>query len=650
MALGVTDYIMRLTRAYLLVLAVIGLISISCYSFIQNKRQQASELASVINIAGRQRMLSQKIVKAAHYVAEERVLVVAARTELRDALLSWSSTHNDLRLGINPETGNKVSLSIGNLRLFDQIDQSYEGIYEQAQRIVSTELEMDQLSQSLSILRVSERRFLMIMDQIVDEFEQQASALFSSARTLNNFVIIVTWLSLCTVPFVVFRPVLNKPLGGLIEDNQRVSEDEEKAEQETDFMQRFFLSNAAFDVLMNSLPLMVYIKDHSLTLSKCNDRFADFIGLENSQSIVGLHHWELPDSACGITESLDEDRDIFEGSLDILDQERSHRDSLGKSHDFLVSKIVLHDEQGNPSSLMGVYVDVSEHRRLEGQLELTGKLEAMGQLSAGVAHEINTPLQYISDNTTFVQEELGSLLDLVNKSKQLVNPETGDRENVVKEYGTELEKVDIDFLADELPAAIEQSMQGIESVKKIVLSMKEFSHPGDEDIEDTDINHVILSSITLTINQWKYIAELKEDMAQDLPLIKCNSGKLSQVIVNLIVNASHAVADKVAILKREGNDNAKGEIGIITSRTKKGVEIRISDTGTGIPYAAREKIFEPFFTTKEVGKGTGQGLAISHKIITQDYGGSLRFETSLGRGTTFIIELPVNKGSILSAA
>ncbi|HUL30038.1 MAG TPA: ATP-binding protein, partial [Thermodesulfobacteriota bacterium] len=205
---------------------------------------------------------------------------------------------------------------------------------------------------------------------------------------------------------------------------------------------------------------------------------------------------------------------------------------------------------------------------------------------------------------------------------------------------SELEKaesdVDFEYLFQEVPKAIQQSLEGVDRVAKIVRAMKEFSHPGIKEKTAVDINKAIETTITIARNEWKYVSEMMTDLDPSLPLVLCLPDDFNQVILNIIVNAAHAIARVVG-------DGSKGK-GTITVKTKSEdnwVEVRISDTGTGIPEEIRGRIFDPFFTTKEVGKGTGQGLTISHSIIVKKHGGTLTFETEEGKGTTFIIRLPV---------
>jgi signal transduction histidine kinase len=199
-----------------------------------------------------------------------------------------------------------------------------------------------------------------------------------------------------------------------------------------------------------------------------------------------------------------------------------------------------------------------------------------------------------------------------------------------------IEEYDLDDLLQEVPKAIDQNLEGLNRIGGIVSAMKEFAHPGAEDKEVCNVNQAIQTTVTVSRNEWKYVAELETDLAPDLPAIYVRPGGLNQVVLNLVVNAAHAIGDVV-----EGTSE-KGRITIRTRQVDGAVEIRVSDSGGGIPEDVQEKIFDPFFTTKERGKGTGQGLAIIRNIIETKHGGTVRFETEPGQGTTFIITLPTD--------
>jgi len=282
--------------------------------------------------------------------------------------------------------------------------------------------------------------------------------------------------------------------------------------------------------------------------------------------------------------------------------------------------------------------DITERQMMERQLAQAQRLESIGQLAAGVAHEINTPIQFVGDNTRFLQEAFHELYNLLDRCAQLAEAAADPQgaEALLREIGTAAQEADLAYLTEEIPKAISQSLEGVERVASIVQAMKEFSHPGVESKIAVDLNHSIRSTLTVSRNEWKYVAEVKTAFDEHLPLVPCLPGDFNQVMLNLIVNAAHAIGDVV-----RSEDVTKGVITISTRQDNEWVEIRVQDNGSGIPEKVRNKIFDPFFTTKGVGKGTGQGLAIAHSVIVDKHGGTISCETEVGKGTTFILRLPI---------
>ncbi|MEE9168289.1 MAG: PAS domain S-box protein [bacterium] len=285
-------------------------------------------------------------------------------------------------------------------------------------------------------------------------------------------------------------------------------------------------------------------------------------------------------------------------------------------------------------------INISERKTLEGQLVQAQKLESIGQLAAGIAHEINTPTQFIGDNIQFLWDAFRDLQNVLNGYDELlaVAKDGNVTSDLITKVQATAEEAELDYLSEEIPKAIEQSLEGVQRVSTIVRAMKDFSHPGGEEKMLIDLNKTIETTITVARNEWKYVADMVTDFDSNLPLIPCLVGDLNQVILNIIINAAHAISDVVG-----DGSQGKGTITISTQQVDGWAEIRISDTGTGIPESARDKIFDPFFTTKCVGKGTGQGLSIAHSVVAKKHNGSLSFETELGRGTTFVVRLPVRE-------
>jgi two-component system NtrC family sensor kinase len=282
---------------------------------------------------------------------------------------------------------------------------------------------------------------------------------------------------------------------------------------------------------------------------------------------------------------------------------------------------------------------LDELRLTQAKLLQAQKLEAIGQLAAGIAHEVNTPTQYVTDNVSFLQRAFDKLLKLIEAHANLAEAvRAGDA------TPQSLEVVDaartaakLDYLGRQVPRAIQQSLEGLGQISSIVKAMKEFSHPSGAEKQPFDIHDVIESTSIVAKNAWKYVAELELDFDWSLPPVLLLRNEFSQVMLNLIVNAAHAIEASLPQGSAE-----KGKIVISTKAVGLNVEVRVRDNGAGIPVAVRARVFEPFFTTKEVGKGTGQGLAIAYSVVVDKHGGNIGFETAEGRGTTFVVSLPLS--------
>ncbi len=285
--------------------------------------------------------------------------------------------------------------------------------------------------------------------------------------------------------------------------------------------------------------------------------------------------------------------------------------------------------------------EAQEKEVLQSQLLHAQKLESVGQLAAGIAHEINTPTQFISSNISFMEESFQDISMLLEGYHRLLIATKNDKvtPHLLEEIETLLKDADWEFLSEELPQAIGQSKDGAQRIASIVKAMKEFSHPGSKEKTMLSLPDLINTTLTVCRNEWKYVATVEMDFADNLPLVPCLSDEMGQVFLNLLVNSSHAIARQLG----DNPDEAMGQITISLQQIADELEIRVRDTGCGIPPEIQAKVFDPFFTTKEVGKGTGQGLAIARDVIVNKHGGSLKVESEPGQGSTFIITLPLTK-------
>lgn len=277
-------------------------------------------------------------------------------------------------------------------------------------------------------------------------------------------------------------------------------------------------------------------------------------------------------------------------------------------------------------------INKKELDKAHQQLLQSQKMESVGQLAAGIAHEINTPAQFVGSNLDFLADAFTDIADLIDKIQKLAVFKEKEHAEILEEA---LEDADWDYLTDEFPQALQQSKDGVERISSIVLAMKDFSHPASKEMTPTNLNKLISTTMTVARNEWKYVAAVTTELDEDLPQVPLLTDQMGQVILNTLVNAAHAVG------ARYNNDPDQGAIKIITSQVESSAQIIIEDNGTGMPEDVRSKIFDPFFTTKEVGKGTGQGLSIAYDIVVNKHGGELECTSEDGKGSSFIITLPL---------
>ncbi len=356
-----------------------------------------------------------------------------------------------------------------------------------------------------------------------------------------------------------------------------------------------------------------------------NQAYLDHTGWDLEHTKTSLA-WEL-----SRPNKFDEISDVVSGGKSWKGQLRTLvRDGRYLDEEGTISPVVAND--GRITHYVSVMRDVTEKLVMEKSLAQSQKLESIGQLAAGIAHEINTPTQYVGDNTRFVQESFGEIEQFFDSLHGICESANGSIPT--KDLKAILDEADIDFLRQEVPLALMQSLDGLGRVATIVRAMKDFSHPGKEKTT-VNLNDAIQSTLTVASSEWKNIAELHTEFDSTMAPVRCMPGEINQVFLNLVVNAAHAIEDNLADSSAE-----KGLITITTCQLDDQVEIRISDNGIGMPADTQERIFDPFFTTKEVGKGTGQGLSIAHDVVVNRHGGSIKVESEPGQGTCFIIQLP----------
>jgi len=373
-------------------------------------------------------------------------------------------------------------------------------------------------------------------------------------------------------------------------------------------------------------------------MTQVNNTLVTMLGYDSAEELMAIDMSEDLYARPGERERLIQthSNDDFDGA-DGVETEWKRKD--GQVITVRLTGRILRADDGTPTGYEMIVEDITERRELETQLALARKLESVGQLASGIAHEINTPMQYLGDNIHFLRSAADDILGLLTGYRELAKAAVShqDLAQCVEALQAREDELDIPYIEENVPGAFDQSFQAVERVREIVLAMKGFSHPDQKEKTPFDLNDLVKNTLTVARNEYKYVADIETDLG-DLPPVVGHAGAIGQVFLNLIVNAAHAIADKV-----HGTEE-RGRIAITTAVDGDDVRITIADTGCGIPSSLIERVFDPFFTTKEVGRGTGQGLAIARSAI-EDHDGCLTVDSREGEGTTFCITLPIHGGT-----
>jgi PAS domain S-box-containing protein len=376
--------------------------------------------------------------------------------------------------------------------------------------------------------------------------------------------------------------------------------------------------------MIDMIPAYIYAKDAQSRFTAANKLIAHRMGT-TPEGLLGKTDFDFypPEMA---EKFFNDEQALIQSGKPLIDCEEIAQDSeTGLDRVLLTSKIPLRDEQGNLTGVVGIGFDITDRKAAELRMASSDRLESIGRLAAGVAHEINTPIQYLNDSVSFIREGVGELLAHIDRLQSELEQKTGQKPQPNE---------DVEYMRAELPPAMSRVADGLTRIAEIVRSMKNFSHADQGAKCEVDLNAAIASTLVIARSEYRECAEVETHYGQ-IPGVVCHGGQINQVVLNLVVNSAHAISDRV---KRDGG---RGRIVVKTSVDGEFVLITISDTGGGIPEAIRSRIFDPFFTTKEVGRGTGQGLSIARNVIVKGHGGDLDFECEMGVGTTFYIRLPI---------
>ena len=407
-------------------------------------------------------------------------------------------------------------------------------------------------------------------------------------------------------------------------------------------------SGLRLKAIIDAVALSVFTIDDDGVIQSVNASASQMFGYGEDE-LIGTLVWELLPRVLGEAggkAALDSENLL---QLDGIPAEIAVRkDGSVFPADYSISDTVVNEERIVVVAIRDISKRVAreqDRRALEAQLMHAQKLESLGTLAGGIAHEINTPTQYIGDNLRFLAESFEDLRPVFDSYARLyaVAASAAERSACVEAVGRALEEADLDYLLEEMPNAVTQSLEGVKQVASIVLAMKEFSHPGAKAKDDVDLNRAVENALAVSRNAWKHIASLESDLDPALGPVPCVAAEINQVLLNLIVNAAHAIEGAAA-------DGRQGLLRVSSRRRDDSVEIEVADNGGGIAEEAQARVFDPFFTTKDVGKGTGQGLSISRDIVVNKHGGELTFETVVGQGTRFFVRLPLAGGGASEAA
>ncbi|MBK6873664.1 MAG: PAS domain S-box protein [Kineosporiaceae bacterium] len=407
------------------------------------------------------------------------------------------------------------------------------------------------------------------------------------------------------------------------------------------------------DGVLASIPHLVYWKVNSrfaqrhdasaLHYSGVNQAFLGLRRLADRDQVIGHTEAELPvhDELTDLLPPLE--AEVFQSGIARHDLRVNLHTGPEQRQELMLSVLPYRGQPDQEiAGVIGVAADITHLSELERQLAQASRLESIGQLAAGIAHEINTPVQYVSDNTRFVADGVGRVLTSLREVNDVVarwdvGGDAASDPDLLGAVRTAATLPDLDFLDTEIPSALAQSQEGLQRVAEIVKAMKDYSHPGAGRAA-ADLNRAVESTVKVCRNEWKYVAEVELDLDPTVTAVPCYEGELKQVLLNIIINAAQAIGEHRATT----GSTALGRIRVSTALDGERVRIMIQDDGPGMDAHVRQRVFDPFFTTKAVGKGTGQGLTMAYAVIVNKHGGRLEVDSAPGRGATFSVTLPLN--------
>ncbi len=591
---------------FLIGLGLLGVLAIGGQALVQRSLDEQAGDARVVNLSGLQRSRSERLAKdmLATILHDGTSSVTAAELRLQTTMVAFKRTQRGLiegstALGLGTIDDPEIAAQLA------KADVAFEAFTDSIDRTLGLHESGESTTLAVSSTLIAQERFFDEMDEFVTKLDEQSAEDVARTRALEIFLLVLTITALAGIGLGAFAPALR----------------------------RLRRSVSLFEALSENSPEALLLVDEDGHVFHHNPAAQQLLG---GEPVGPLNVGDLLDLSI-----LEADGQVSSPLLaDLQRLDGSTVPVRVKTNEFEVGA-------GRQAHIYVVH-DRTPELEAEKRQRQTEKLEAIGVLAAGIAHEINTPTQFVGDNLSFISESVSGLLELAgdveaaiaaSSSQSTAEPDdpaaSSRAEASWDALSNKLTEIDVEFIREELGDSITQSVEGVNRVAEIVRAMKDFSHPGGKGREPADINHALSTTSVVCCSEWRYVADLQLDLDPNLPEVPVLLGDIKQVFLNLIVNAAHAI---------DGQEDST-ELGRITVRSFVDGDhavVEVADDGPGIPDEIRDRIFEPFFTTKEVGKGTGQGLAICRRVVEEAHGGTLDLDrVEPGNGAVFRLRLPL---------
>ncbi|TWT97077.1 Sensor protein FixL [Botrimarina colliarenosi] len=606
-----------LRRRYLIGMATIAFLTIAAIVALDGTVAEGHSDGHLVNLAGRQRMLSQRIAKCVLAIEKASGDDEARpyRRQLEIALAQFRDGHAQVvelagdsdRVTLASSTKDCIQLLASD---FDTVENSSRPYIDSASIPAESTTE---------VLTTAER-YLDLMEQIVEDLAEDSDVRVQAHRQLAIEIVVASLVVTVLISLVACEPAVRsvgRAYNSIIDRNALLVDERKKAEQTARSLQE---SLRFIDAILQTAAEGIIVIDRSGTILLANPA-AHRVFAVDAESLVGADITDLMNDFDRVHHHEYVSNYEKTGASSVINSTREVVGRRRSGEEFPMDLSVAVMEWDGRRAYTGILRDISERKAFQRRIAQSEKLESIGRLAAGIAHEINTPLQFIDANTRYLKEAVESL------ALPETEGETGDD-------AARRAKVRAN-----IAGAIDDNLAGIGRVSEIVAAMKEFSHPGQKHKSMVSLNDCVSSTVTISQNRWKGVAEVDLQLDPYLPACEAFPAEINQTLLNLVVNAADAIAETQS--KADGEHRGLGRITVRTWTHDDAVSVAVEDSGAGVPATLIAKIFDPFFTTKSVGKGTGQGLAIAHDIVAKLHGGTLDVENRPEGGARFVMTIPI---------